>query len=455
MDQDLELPTEVDSAEPLAAEAPWEDAEEVEQEEGRSGRAQDSVATYLGEIGKIPLLTAQQEVEIGRRIEERQLELQTALAGLPLAVRSLVETGDRLRKGEASPEDVIVLADGAELGPKQLGPIMRGFARIRRLADENARLRTSLAGGRISRATRRNYAEWIAANQAVITKTVGRLPLKPALVEELVRQAREVFSAGGDVGPPRDEVQALLRRLEEAESAVRLAKRQMAEANLRLVISIAKRYRHSGVSLLDLVQEGNLGLLKAIDRFQYRRGFKFSTYATWWIRQSITRAIADRGRTIRMPVHVVERLHKISRVQRAMTSQLGRDPSPEELARRTRIPAEKIRLVLEAARQPTSLEAPIGENTALGEVLADPTVSSPVSDLLAEDLTTQVSHALAGLTPREREIVRLRFGIGDGETQTLEEIGQRLGLTRERIRQLEAQALRKLRRSPLESFSQN
>jgi RNA polymerase primary sigma factor len=156
-----------------------------------------------------------------------------------------------------------------------------------------------------------------------------------------------------------------------------------------------------------------------------------------------------------MPVHVVERLHKISRVQRAMTSQLGRDPSPEELARRTRIPAEKIRLVLEAARQPTSLEAPIGENTALGEVLADPTVSSPVSDLLAEDLTTQVSHALAGLTPREREIVRLRFGIGDGETQTLEEIGQRLGLTRERIRQLEAQALRKLRRSPLESFSQN
>jgi RNA polymerase primary sigma factor len=451
MEQDL--PTEVASDAPLEAEARREDAEELEEDEGV--RAEDSFAMYLGEIGKIPLLTAQQEVEIGRRIEEGQRELQTTLASIPLAVRALIDVGNRLRKEDAAPEDILVLADGADLGPKQLEPVMRGFARIRRLDGENARLQTSLAGGRVARATRRNYTEWIAANQLAIRNTVGRLPLKPALVDELIRQARDAFSAGGDVGLPHDEVQAVLRQLDEAERTVRLAKRQMAEANLRLVISIAKRYRHSGLPLHDLVQEGNLGLLKAIDRFQYRRGFKFSTYATWWIRQAITRAIADRGRTIRMPVHIVERLNKISRVQRTLTARLGRDPSPEELARHTRIPASKIRFVLEAARQPASLESPIGENTALGEVLADPAATSPVSDLLAEDLSTQVGHALARLNPREREIVRLRFGIGDGETQTLEAIGERLGLTRERIRQLEVQALRKLRRSPLESFSQN
>jgi RNA polymerase primary sigma factor len=450
---DLDFPTDAGPVAPLEAEAASEDAEEAEEEKG--ARAEDSFGLYLGEIGKVPLLTAQQEVEIGRRIEEGQRELQTTLAGIPLAIRSLLEAGHRIRKGETLPEDVFVLTDGAELSRRQLEPVRRAFARIRRLDGENAELQASLAGGRLSRPARRNYTEWIAANQAAIRNTVGRLPLKPALVEQLAGQVREALSAGGDIGLPLDEGRALLRRLDEAERAVRAAKRQMAEANLRLVISIAKRYRHSGVSLLDLVQEGNLGLLKAIDRFQYRRGFKFSTYATWWIRQAITRAIADRGRTIRMPVHVVERLNKISRVQRTLTAQLGRDPSPEELARHTRIPAKKIRFVLDAARQPTSLEAPIGENTALGEVLADPTAPSPVSDLLAEDLSTQVGHALARLNPREREIVRLRFGIGDGETQTLEEVGQRLGLTRERIRQLEAQALRKLRRSPLEVFSRN
>jgi RNA polymerase primary sigma factor len=462
-DMDLEFPTDVSAGEavdeaalsggPLGAGASWEDAEDLEPEAGN--RSVDSFTLYLGEIGKVPLLTAQQEVEIGRRIEVGQLELQSALASIPLAVRFLIEVGNRIKREETSPEDVIVLGDGDELGPRQLEPIQRGFARIRRLDAENARLQAALAGGRVSRATRQNYSKWIAANQVAIRNTIGRLPLKPALLDELVRRVREVSRGGGEVGLPHDEVAALLQRLDEAEQAVRLAKRQMAEANLRLVISIAKRYRHSGVPLLDLVQEGNLGLLKAIDRFQYRRGFKFSTYATWWIRQAITRSIADRGRTIRMPVHVVERLHKISRAQRTLTAQLGRDPSPEELARRTRIPAKKIRFVLDAARQPTSLESPVGESAVLADVLADAAAISPIGDLLAEDLSSQVGHALARLNPREREIVRLRFGIGEGEGQTLEEIGQRLGLTRERIRQLEVQALRKLRRSPLEAFTQN
>jgi RNA polymerase primary sigma factor len=438
------------------AEAPWEETEELELEgEEERVRAADSFAVYLNQIGKIPLLTARQEVEIGRCIEAGQFELWTALAGIPFIVRSLVEMAARVKTGEVAAEEAIVLPEGGELGPKQLEPVMRGFARVRRLEAENARLQASLADGRLSTATRRNYRAWIAANRAAIGKIVGQLPLHPSLLDDLVRQAREAFSGGRDVGLPREEVAALLSRVTKADEAVRLAKRQMAEANLRLVISIAKRYRHSGLPLLDLVQEGNLGLLKAIDRFQYRRGFKFSTYATWWIRQAITRAIADRGRTIRIPVHVVERLNKVSRVRRTMTAQLGRDPSAEELARRTRIPAKKIRLVLDAARQPASLESPIGEGVVLGDVLADPAVASPVDDLLAEDLTVHVGQALTRLNPREREIVSLRFGIGGRETLTLEEIGQRLGLTRERIRQIEAQALRKLRRSPLESFTQN
>jgi RNA polymerase primary sigma factor len=435
------------------AEGPWEDAGDVEHEEAAG--AEDSFAVYLREIGKVPLLTAKQEVEIGRRIEVGQLELLTALAGIPCAIRSLVEVGNRIRKGEIPAEDAIVLPDGAKLGPRELEPIMRAFARLRRLEGENARLQTSLTDDRPTKATRQSYHKWIAANQVTIRNTVARLPLKPSLLDELLRQTREVAGAGGDVGLPLDELPELFRRLDEAERAVQLAKREMAEANLRLVISIAKRYRHSGVSLLDLVQEGNVGLLKAIDRFQYRRGFKFSTYATWWIRQAITRAIADRGRTIRMPVHVVERLNKISKAQRVLVAQLGREPSPEELARRTRIPAKKVRLILDAARQPTSLESPIGESAVLADVLSDTAAASPVGDLLAEDLSTQVGQALAGLNPREQEIVRLRFGIGSDESQTLEAVGQRLGLTRERIRQLEAQALRKLRRSPLETFTQN
>ncbi|MGH7393356.1 MAG: sigma-70 family RNA polymerase sigma factor, partial [Candidatus Rokuibacteriota bacterium] len=231
----------------------------------------------------------------------------------------------------------------------------------------------------------------------------------------------------------------------EHDAAVRQAKRELTEANLRLVVSIAKRYLRSGLPLLDLVQEGNLGLLKAVDRFQYRRGFKFSTYATWWIRQAITRAIADRGRTIRIPVHMMESLNKISRVGRDMTAELGREPTAEELARRTHIPARKIRQILDAARHPLSLEMPVGEDASLGELLSDTSMASPTEGVLERDLGDQVERALAGLSPRERDVLRLRFGIGGEPGLTLEEVGARFALTRERIRQIEVQALRKLR----------
>jgi RNA polymerase primary sigma factor len=238
---------------------------------------------------------------------------------------------------------------------------------------------------------------------------------------------------------------AALAEIERHDRVVRQAKKELMEANLRLVVSVAKRYLGSELSLLDLVQEGNLGLMKAVDRFQYRRGFKFSTYATWWIRQAITRAIADHSRTIRIPVHMVETLNRISRVNRLMVNEMVREPTPEELARRTGVPARKVRLILESSRKPLSLETPIGEDSDLGDFLEDKTAESPNDSLISQDLTNQVDRALATLSPKEKEILRLRFGIGEEGEHTLEEVGKRFSVTRERIRQIETKALRKLR----------
>jgi RNA polymerase primary sigma factor len=250
------------------------------------------------------------------------------------------------------------------------------------------------------------------------------------------------------------ELRALLDQVDASEATVRQAKRELTEANLRLVVSVAKRYLGHDMSLLDLIQEGNLGLMRAVDRFQYRRGFKFSTYATWWIRQAITRALADRGRTIRIPVHMMETLHKVSRVSRQMTAALGREPTPEEIARQMGFPAKKVRLVLEASRKPMSLETPIGEDTQLGELIEDMQVSGPTETLLSQDLSTQVERALATLTPKEQDVIRLRFGLADGAPHTLEEVGQRFALTRERIRQIEGKALRRLRRPLQAAFAE-
>jgi len=424
---------------------------------------EDPVRLYLKEIGKVPLLTARQEVEIGQRIEEGQIRLRRALVGIPLAVRALSDIGDRLRHQQLAPDDVIVLPDGGEPDAEEIRAALHAFARIRRLSREIERLQTALADKRRTAHTRASYLTWIAANREAIQTVVAAMPLKPALIDQLVATVRRHYgriaaprtpgraprrqlrALEHEAGLPRRLLERALREIDHSDRLVRQAKRELMEANLRLVVSVAKRYLGSDLALLDLVQEGNIGLMKAVDRFQYRRGFKFSTYATWWIRQAITRAIADHSRTIRIPVHMVETLNRISRVNRHLTSEMGREPTAEELAQHTGVPAKTVRLILESSRRPLSLETPIGEDSELGDFLEDRSAGSPNDSLISQDLTAQVEKALSTLSQKEKEILRLRFGIGEEGEHTLEEVGRRFAVTRERIRQIEAKALRKLR----------
>ncbi|MBI3458528.1 MAG: sigma-70 family RNA polymerase sigma factor [Candidatus Rokubacteria bacterium] len=449
-------------------------AEEEEQEAlEESLSPEDPVRLYLREIGRIALLTAKEEVELGQQMERGQGRVRRAIMAVPLVRRELVALAERLRKRDVASNAFLEAPDGTELAEAECRRVLGVFAQIRRFDRELQELEAARARARKAE-SRRAIQEWIAQNHQARVRLLGELPLKPMVVERWLARVRVLCQqmAGlireietplpgatvasrsrlreleAEVGLPYRRLMAALRDVDAGEFEVRQAKKMLMEANLRLVVSIAKRYLNHDMPLLDLIQEGNIGLMKAVDRFKYRRGFKFSTYATWWIRQAITRAIADHARTIRIPVHMIETLNRLSRVNRGLFQELGREPTPEEIARRSGLPLRKVRLILESSKKPLSIETPIGEDSELGDFLEDKRTPSPTDSLLIQDLTAQVERALATLSPKEAEILRLRFGIGDEGEHTLEEVGQRFAVTRERIRQIEAKALRKLR-SPL------